>query len=359
MAPCSWPARAGASRRPPWPRRASKTSAAPIARGINLQDRDVLLITVDALRADMLSAYGGHGRHASARSDGRESVVFRRAYTPAPHTSYALASLLTAKFMKPVLELPGAERDHPTLPDLLRRYGYRTAAFYPPAIFFVDGSNFDTLRERGFGFEYRKEMFASAKQRVGAVGSLFARGRSRDIRCSFGCTSSSHTSPTSRDAEFASGDSPRARYEGEVRMCDRGIGELTRAFRAARPGGTVIVTADHGEEFGEHGGSYHGTTLYDEQVRVPLLWSSPGETVAGVSEVPVELVDIGTTLLSAAGVPREVRMRGDDLGSRAERARRGGSHGRVRQRGAAPHGHRRSTQGRVLRASRRTVSCST
>ncbi|MFT3922533.1 MAG: sulfatase-like hydrolase/transferase [Myxococcales bacterium] len=288
--------------------------AAPQARGINLQDKDVLLITVDALRADVLKAYGGTGVTPKLDELAQQSMVFRRAYTPAPHTSYALASLLTAKFMKPVLELPGAERDHPTLPDLLRRYGYRTAAFYPPAIFFVDGANFDLLRGRGFGFEYRKEMFASAAQRVSQL-EAYLNGVDRGHPLFIWVHLFEPHEPYEPAPEFVTGDSPRARYDGEVRTCDRSIAELVRVFRAAHPDGTVIVTADHGEEFGEHGGSYHGTTLYDEQVRVPLLWSSPGQVSPGVSDAPVELVDVGTTLLSAAGVPREARMRGDDLGA--------------------------------------------
>ncbi len=283
-------------------------------RGINLQDKDVLLITVDALRADMLAAYGGKGDTRALDQIAREGMVFQRAYTPAPHTSYALASMLTAKFMKPVLELPGAERDHPTLPDLLRRYGYRTAAFYPPAIFFVDGSNFDVLRARGFGFEYRKEMYASAPQRVSQLEAYLSEAEPKHPLFVWVHLFEPHE-PYEPPPEFRSGDSPRERYEGEVRAADHAIGELVRVFRAARPGATVIVTADHGEEFGEHGGRYHGSTLYDEQVRVPLIWSSPGEAVAGSSEVPVELVDIGTTLLQAAGVPPEARMRGDDLGA--------------------------------------------
>ena len=178
--------------------------------------------------------------------------------------------------MKPVLELPGAARDHPTLPDLLRRYGYRTAAFYPPAIFFVDGSNFDTLRERGFGFEYRKEMFASAKQRVGQL-----EGYLREVEPEHPLFVWVHLfephEPYDPPAEFVSGDSPRARYEGEVRASDRASVSSSRVFRGVRPNATVIVTADHGEEFGEHGGSYHGTTLYDEQVRVPLSGPHPGK----------------------------------------------------------------------------------
>jgi hypothetical protein len=121
--------------------------------------------------------------------------------------------------------------------------------------------------------------------------------------------------PYDPPAELVREDSARARYEGEVMACDKAIAGLVAAFRKARPGGTVIVTADHGEEFGDHGGHYHGTTLYDEQARVPLLWSSPGVVQPGVVDAPVELADVGTTLLSALGMPRDARMRGDDLGA--------------------------------------------
>ncbi len=282
-------------------------------KGIQLQDHDVLLITVDALRADMLAPYGGQGATPVLDGLAGEGVVFRRAYTPAPHTSYALASLLTAKFMKPVLELPGAERDHPTLPDLLRRYSYRTAAFYPPAIFFVDGASFDVLRQRGFGFEYRKEMFASGKERVTQLNAYLGEVEPGHPLFVWVHLFEPHE-PYDPEPELRAGDSPKERYIAEVRASDRDIGELVRTFRAARPQATVIVTADHGEEFGEHGGSYHGTTLYEEQIKVPLIWSSPSVVQPGVVDAPVELVDIGSTLLSAAGVPREARMRGDDLG---------------------------------------------
>ncbi len=291
---------------------AEEALALPV-KGIQLQDHDVLLITVDALRADMLSAYGGQGLTPELDALAREGVVFRRAYSPAPHTSYALASLLTAKFMKPVLELPGAERDHPTLPDLLRRYSYRTAAFYPPAIFFVDGASFDVLKQRSFGFEYIKEMFAPGKERVAQLDAYLGEVEAGHPLFVWVHLFEPHE-PYDPEPELRSGDSPKERYIAEVRASDRDIGALVRSFRTARPNATVIVTADHGEEFGEHGGSYHGTTLYEEQVRVPFIWSSPGSVQPAVVDAPVELVDIGSTLLSAAGVPREARMRGDDLG---------------------------------------------
>jgi len=76
-----------------------------------------------------------------------------------------------------------------------------------------------------------------------------------------------------------------------------------------------VVTADHGEEFGEHGGRYHGTTVYDEQVRVPLVVVGPGVRPGqGVATV-VQTIDLLPTALSALGIPRPARLRGRDLGA--------------------------------------------
>jgi len=304
----------------PAPRPPRVTSAQVLAprpseqRGVDLRDRDVLLISVDALRADLLRAYGGRGATPELDRLAAESTVFLRAYTPAPHTSYALASLLTGKFVKPLIELGHELGDPPTLPDRLRRYGYRTAAFYPPAIFFVDGASFEPLQQRGFGFEYRKEMFASADERIAQIDAYLAEADVKRPLFVWVHLFEPHE-PYAPPAGVDHDNSERGRYEAEVATCDRAIAELVRRFRAARPKATVIVTADHGEEFGDHGGSFHGTSLYDEQVRVPLLWSSPGVVSARTTAVPVELTDLGTTLLSTAGIPRDAHMRGDDLGA--------------------------------------------
>lgn len=314
----------------------------PAREGIDLRGRDILLITVDALRADRLGAYGGPpGLTPALDALADESVVFQRAYTPTPHTSYALTSMLTGKFMREVLELErtrsdecarargagpsarsdaaedaacGAHGDHPALPELLRDYGYRTAAFYPPAIFFVDAHRFAGLSRRAFGFEYRKVMFAKAPHRVAQVDTYLD-----EVDPSYPVFVWVHLfephEPYDPPERFARGDDTVSRYEGEVAAVDDAIGELVALFRRRRPGSTVIITADHGEELGDHGGWYHGTTLYDEQVRVPLLWSSPDVAPPRSTHAPVELVDLAPTLLSALGIPRDARMRGDDLGA--------------------------------------------
>jgi arylsulfatase A-like enzyme len=282
--------------------------------GVDLRDRDVLLITIDALRADLLRAYGGGGHTPQIDRLADEGALFTRAYTPAPHTSYALASLLTGKFVKPLVELGGKLGDPPTVADRLRRYGYRTAAFYPPAVFFVDGASFAPLAARGFGFEYRKEMFASADERVDQLDAYLAQAEAKRPLFVWMHLFEPHE-PYDPPADIAHDGTERGRYVAEVAACDRAIGKMVEHFRALRPRATVIITADHGEEFGDHGGSFHGSSLYDEQVRIPLVWSSPGAVAARRIAAPVELTDVGTTILATAAVPRDAHMRGDDLGA--------------------------------------------
>jgi arylsulfatase A-like enzyme len=294
-------------------RGASESEPARDARGVDLRGRDVLLITIDALRADQLRAFGGGGVTPALDALAEQSLVFSRAYTPTPHTSYAISSLLTGKFMKPLLLLAAGHDDHATLPEMLRRFGYRTAAFYPPAIFFVDTERFAALHRKQFGFEYVKAMYAHASERVIQLETYLG-----EVPAGYPVFVWMHLfephEPYEPPAEFARGDAPFDRYRGEVAAADAGVRGLVAAFRSARPDGVVIVTADHGEEFGEHGGRYHGTTLFDEQARVPALWSAPGVVRPRIVDAPIEIIDLTTTLLAALGVPRDARMRGDDLG---------------------------------------------
>jgi arylsulfatase A-like enzyme/HEAT repeat protein len=297
----------------PLPAAASGPLALPAHSGIDLRGRDVLVITIDALRADRLKAYGGRANVTPVLDAlASESVVFTRAYTQTPHTSYAIGSLLTGKYLRPVLSLPQAPREHATLPRLLRRYGYRTAGFYPPAVFFVDEERFSALSEDHFGFEYVKEMFAKAPERVSQLEDYMAQADPKHSVLAWVHLFEPHE-PYERHAEHDRGEEPEQRYDSEVLASDAAVADLIRVFRAKRPNATVIVSADHGEEFGDHGGYHHGTTLFEEQVRVPLLWSSPGQATPRVVEAPVELIDIVPTLLASLGIPRDVRMLGDDL----------------------------------------------
>ena len=101
-------------------------------------------------------------------------------------------------------------------------------------------------------------------------------------------------------------------YDGEVRFMDDQIGLLLDRVLSEFPNTIIIAAADHGEEFWEHGGMGHGTTLYEEQMRVPLLWAAPG-IEPRTADTPAELIDILPTLAAQVGVSPNPVWRGKNL----------------------------------------------
>lgn len=286
------------------------------ARGgdVSFEGRDVVLITIDALRADHVGAYG-YARKTTPNLDklAAEGAVFEAAYTQTPHTSYAITSLMTGKYMRPLL-LQGLGADSETWAQHLRRYGYRTAAFYPPAVFFIDQDRLASFEQRGLDFEYRKVQFARAKERASEVRVYIeGPGSAGSGRLFLWAHLFEPHEPYEAHAELSFGDRDVDRYDAEIAAADAGLGEIVDAVRAARPGAVIIATADHGEEFLEHGGRYHGTTVFEEQVRVPLVISAPGLVKPQRVAAPVQLIDLLPTALAALDIPRPARVRGEDL----------------------------------------------
>ncbi len=289
--------------------REEKTTGAPSFVG-----RDVVLVTIDALRADHVSAYGYSRRttpHIDALASG--GVRFENAYCATPHTSYSVTSLLTGKFMRPLL-LQGIGQDSDTLATVLRTYGYRTAAFYPPAVFFIDEARFAGFAARRFGFEYAKVEFLEGEGRVTQVEG-YLRDLPPDHRLFLWVHLFGPHEPYTAHPAHPFGDQDVDRYDSEIADADDTVGAIVERVRRTRPNAVVIVTADHGEEFGEHGGRYHGTSVYEEQVRVPLVISAPSVLAPRTVREVVQTVDIVPTVLSALSIPRSPRLRGRDLGS--------------------------------------------
>ena len=285
-------------------------------RALDWSGQDIVLITVDALRTDHVSAYG-YGRKTTPNIDALAALGtrFEYAYCPTPHTSYSVTSLMTGKYMRSALAM-GAGLDSDTWAGLLRTYGYRTAGFYPPAVFFIDPERFATFRERGLDFEYRKVEFAAPALRQAQIArylTTLPRERPLFLWVHFFEPHEPYESHT----EHVFGDAARPRevdaYDGEVAMADNGVGRVVDTMRKLRPSAAFVVTADHGEEFGDHGGRYHGSSVYEEQVRVPLIVVGPGVKTQVRADV-VQTVDLLPTVLSALGVPRPPRIIGRDLG---------------------------------------------
>jgi HEAT repeat protein len=295
---------------------ASAPATGEVARSLDWSGHDLVLFSVDALRADHVSAYG-YPRATTPNIDAlaRAGALFEHAYCPTPHTSYSVTSMLTGKYLRPLLAL-GLGEDSETWPQTLQRYGWRTAAFYPPAVFFIDTSRFERFETMHLGFEYAKVEFADPALREGQVAAYLQAASPEAPLFLWVHFFEPHEPYVLHPSHlFQGGSSPDLdAYDSEVATADEGIGRIVRLVQARRPGAIFMVTADHGEEFGEHGGRYHGTTVYEEQVRVPMVVSGPkvrgGLRVASV----VQTIDLMPTTLSALGIPRPARLRGRDLG---------------------------------------------
>lgn len=284
------------------------------ARSLDWQGHDIVLVTIDALRADHVSSYG-YARKTTPNIDAlaARGARFEHAYCPTPHTSYSIASMMTGKYMKPLLAL-GGEDTSETWPVMLRRYGYRTAAFYPPAVFFIDEHRFRRLRDENLGFEYKKEEFAGGELRRAQI-ERYLTVAPKDKPLFLWVHLFEPHEPYEAHPEFPFEGDPRVdAYDSEVAAADALVGDIVKLVGEHRPPGTVfMVSADHGEEHGDHGGRYHGTTVYEEQVRVPLVIVAPGVSPKTV-QPPVQTIDLLPTSLAALDVPIPPRLRGRDLG---------------------------------------------
>jgi arylsulfatase A-like enzyme len=107
-----------------------------------------------------------------------------------------------------------------------------------------------------------------------------------------------------------------ALYDGEIRFTDEILGKILSAIekRGRMRNTLLVITADHGEEFFEHGGKGHQRSLFDEVVRVPLIARWPGRFTAGsVVRDQVRLVDLMPTLLACGGVEKRPDVQGRDI----------------------------------------------
>ncbi len=280
-------------------------------RSLDKLRRAMAVRSVDAFRHDKLSPNIAPTMHRLAA----QGVQFSRAYTQVPHTSFAVATLLTGKPVYALMQLGHDAGSHKTLPLILRNYRYKTAAFYPPSVFFVERDRLQALEDSAYGFEYVKVEYLSGERRTQQVIDFLDAERPERVFAWI------HYLEPHEPYDPHPGGPDRSRpdterYDGEVRYVDQQIARLTEYLLRTRPGALLLFAADHGEEFGEHGGRYHGTTLYDEQARVPLfLFDTSSQPLLGPQSYPqpVGLIDVAPTLLGLLDVEPPLQMRGQNL----------------------------------------------
>lgn len=280
------------------------------------EPRSLLLITVDTLRADRLGL-AGYGRPTSPNVDelAARGVRFERAFSQAGWTLPAVASILTGLHPSrhgAVAADRGLASDAPTLATLLRDRHYDTRA-YVSHLFLRARYGL----ARGFAI-YDDTVLAVGHPHRVATGAALTDRVVRDIATLeppfflWVHYFDPHFAYLAH-AEWRFGTSAEDRYDAEIAYVDREIGRLVEALDENRllADAFVVVTADHGEQFGEHRGRFH-YGLWNEVVVVPLILAGPGLR-SEVRHDAAQQIDLVPTLLPLLGVDVPPGLRGRDL----------------------------------------------
>jgi tetratricopeptide (TPR) repeat protein len=266
---------------------------------------NVVLITIDTLRADHLGSYGAPpGSTPALDALASEGLRFESAISPVPLTRPAHTSLLTGLYPPEHGirdNLPATlDPSIPTLATRLEAAGYHTAAFV--------GS---FLLGRGSGLEAGFDVFgdgsiAGAGDRIGSS----AERRAEEVAFEALEYISTARAPFFLWVHFYDPHAPYVPpgafsgkgYSGEIAYTDSQVGRLVDGLRARGllDSTLVVATADHGEGLGDHGEDEHGVLVYEETLRVPLIVRGPGITAGRVEREPVSLVDVAPFLLEAS-----------------------------------------------------------
>jgi arylsulfatase A-like enzyme/Flp pilus assembly protein TadD len=284
---------------------------------------NILLITLDTTRADHLGCYGYKPAKTSNLDRlAREGIRFARAYCPAPLTLPSHASIMTGLY--PVThgvrnnghDLPSGIK---TLAEILKGRGYSTAAFV--SAFSVD-SRFGIDR----GFDVYDDTFRSdspfktqnAERRAEETFAGFSRWMENNGKDRFfGWVHYydphlPYDPPSPYKEEFN-----RNPYDGEIAYMDQFVGAVLERLKekGILERTIVVVAGDHGEGLGEKVETGHGIFLYEETLRVPLIFHNPEVFPrAQVIENQVRLIDVAPTILEIIGLKNEAAgMTGQSL----------------------------------------------
>ena len=304
---------------------------------------NVVVVTVDTLRADHLGAYG-YARPTSPRIDGlaRRGLLFRNAETVQSATWPALTSLHTSLHPSAHGVIWNGWRPRGrfvTLADLLHAKGYATAAFL---------SNMTRAEHPGFSRLYRARGGDQVRQDESAVTAavrhleevrdrpfflwLHLISPHADYAPPFAYDTYTTPGPSTvggtiveleaaraKGVRFTEADVARvvALYDGEVAFTDAQVGRVLDALRDLRlqERTLVVFSADHGEDLHEHNRYFfHSPSLYSSSLHVPLILALPGVLPQGIeTDHPASLVDVAPTVLSLLGLPFPSSFQGKDL----------------------------------------------
>ncbi len=293
-------------------------------------DFNILLLTIDTLRADHLGAYG-YQRVTSPALDrlAAEGTVFENAWAHAPSTRYSIPAILTGRHplsvaYRPIRGAwPGLADSNTTIAEILKGQGFTTSAI-------LNYWYFEERRRMNQGFDSYDNENRRLHRAVSGAGPAQTRGSSSKEQTDKAIDKietlgnqrfflwvhyyDPHYGYEKHPGTKEFGSEKIDRYDHEIRYTDDQIGRLFEVLRKRDlyDKTVIVVTGDHGEGFGEHGIDLHGYHLYAAQTKVPLIIRVP--TVAPQRiQTPAVHVDILPTLANLAGAKATAEMEGRSL----------------------------------------------
>ena len=280
------------------------STSGPVPPAVSSTARHAVLVTIDTLRADRVGAYG----YAAAKTPAIDALAAAglrvgQAFATAPVTLTSHASLLSGLYPPAhgarhngIAMAPGV----PTLATILKAQGFATGAFvgaFPLERRFGLAAGFDVYGDRLPRLENGKP----ADERPGedVVDEALAWRRGTGAARTFLWVHLFEPHAPYRNP--TDGRPVAVRYDEDVAEADRQVGRLVAGLGSERASTLVVVAADHGEAFGEHGEIGHSLFVYDTTLRVPLVLQGPG-VAPGTMPGPVSLVDVAPTVLGLLGV---------------------------------------------------------
>jgi arylsulfatase A-like enzyme/Flp pilus assembly protein TadD len=280
-----------------------------------LPSPSVLLITIDTLRADHVGCYGdAHVETPAIDGLAAQGVRFENAYAQAPITLPSHAVILTGTYpmFNGVRDFtsPGLPAGIPTLAEILRRKGYRTAAF-------VSSYALNSMWGLNRGFDVYDDN-VGLEPRSSTDVFLVERRGDRTVDRMLDWLNQQGSVPFFVWLHLYDPHSPYRPpepylskyvghpYDGEIAFDDAQVGRVfTRLKEMQRFNAmTVLLLSDHGESLGEHGEDEHGFFIYNATLRVPLILKLPGSLPGGKTVAqPVGTVDVAATIAQLCGIP--------------------------------------------------------
>ena len=269
---------------------------------------NVVVITIDTLRADHLGCYGYQQiRTPNIDALASEGVRFERAFTPVPVTLPAHTVIFTGTYpmLSGMHDFSGNKLNpsHLTLASVLKQHGYTTAAVIGSAVLdsrFGLNQGFDFYYDH-FDFNRLQESNLEEMERPGNVVADVALdwlGKNRQSQFFLWMHLYDPHYPYRPPPPYSEQYKDRP-YDGEIAFADEQVGRLLSFLKAQGlyRNSLIVLSGDHGESLGEHGEKNHGFFIYNATLHVPMIIRLPGSPPARVVPEIVSLADLMPTIL--------------------------------------------------------------